>query len=418
MSLSVDMTVKNYRCINDSNPLKIKISDGFTSFVGRNNSGKSSILKLFFEFRALWVNFSDVNNHANSISHRQIGINHMRGIDPLALFFSENDRNLSIKFDFNLPEPVDGEAERYISTIRIEISRESPTLCNINYYDNNGSLLEGSVNSHISYSVPNRLEPIIASSTGDRINVSALVKFFPILRDALYIGPFRNAINQGEGNYYDVQVGATFIQQWNSWKNGNLRKQNYAIATVISDIRNIFEFSNIDINASSDNQTLKLNVNDRPYEMDDLGAGLAQFIIVLGNAAIKKPSIILIDEPELHLHPTLQIDFMTSLAKYSTNGVMFATHSLGLARVVSDSIYSCQLKNSCSEVTLYEKTPNYIEFLGEMSFAAYKEMGFESILLVEGVSDVKTIQQFLRKLKKDPLLSRRLSNVAPEFVDI
>src|SRR2546428_7327540 len=39
--------------------------------------------------------------------------------------------------------------------------------------------------------------------------------------------------------------------------------------------------------------------------------------------------------------------------------------------------------------------------VGEMSFSSFKEMGFDTILLVEGVTEVKAIQQFLRALKKD-----------------
>jgi hypothetical protein len=36
-----------------------------------------------------------------------------------------------------------------------------------------------------------------------------------------------------------------------------------------------------------------------------------------------------------------------------------------------------------------------------MSFSSFKELGFDCILLVEGVTDVRTIQQFLRVFGKD-----------------
>ncbi len=122
---------------------------------------------------------------------------------------------------------------------------------------------------------------------------------------------------------------------------------------------------------------------------------------MLGNVAIKSPSYILIDEPELHLHPTLQIDFLTALASYAKKGVIFATHSMGLARSVSDHIYSFQKINHSSHVKAFEQISNYIEFVGELSYSSYKELGFDKLLLVEGVKDVKTVQQFLRKLNKD-----------------
>ena len=46
-------------------------------------------------------------------------------------------------------------------------------------------------------------------------------------------------------------------------------------------------------------------------------------------------------------------------------------------------------------------TPRLSEFLGEMSFSSHKELGFEKILLVEGPTEVPTIQQFLRMIGKD-----------------
>ncbi len=45
--------------------------------------------------------------------------------------------------------------------------------------------------------------------------------------------------------------------------------------------------------------------------------------------------------------------------------------------------------------------PRLAEFLGELSFSGYQELGFDRILLVEGPTDVKVMQQFLRKYGKD-----------------
>lgn len=46
--------IKNYRCIPDSNPLRLDFDLGQTiAFVGPNNSGKSAVLGFFYEFRPL-----------------------------------------------------------------------------------------------------------------------------------------------------------------------------------------------------------------------------------------------------------------------------------------------------------------------------------------------------------------------------
>jgi predicted ATPase len=85
---------------------------------------------------------------------------------------------------------------------------------------------------------------------------------------------------------------------------------------------------------------MQVFIDGRSYRLNNLGAGLAQFIVVLGNAAVLRPNFILIDEPELNLHPTLQLDFLTTLGSFAKNGVFFATHSYGLSRSSAELIYS------------------------------------------------------------------------------
>lgn len=401
--LSANFEIKNYRCFSDEQPLRFSLNNGFVSFVGRNNSGKSSILKFFYEFREVWQVLSNENQTGAVITTHGFTINYLRGIDPIALFNVNNTReiNITIELDDDMLEQDVGLTNCFhLRKVNIEIHRNNPKQIFVYFFDHNGNGIGMGKASFQNYE-QRRLLGITANGAATFYTYKPLFRLFSVLSRSLYIGPFRNAINQGQGDYYDLKVGEAFITQWDSWKNGKIRQENLAIQRVITDIRNIFEYKSIDINASPDNKTLKINANDVPHEMDELGAGLAQFIIVLGNAAIKSPSLVLIDEPELHLHPSLQIDFITSLAKYADNGIIFSTHSLGLARSVSDFIYSCQLGPRYSSVNKLEGTHNYIEFLGEMGYSAYRDMGYDSILLVEGVHEVKTIQQFLRRFKKD-----------------
>jgi len=110
----------------------------------------------------------------------------------------------------------------------------------------------------------------------------------------------------------------------------------------------------------------------------------------------------LIDEPELNLHPSLQISFLTALASYFEYGVLFATHNIGLARASAGRIYSfVRLADGVSEVRPFEATTQAAELLGEVSFGAYQDLGHNRILLVEGSTEVTAISQFLRFLGKD-----------------
>src|SRR6266849_3839293 len=58
-TMDIELTIKNYRCFSDEKPARILIKPGFTAFLGINNSGKSSLLKFFYEFRNLFQLLSD-----------------------------------------------------------------------------------------------------------------------------------------------------------------------------------------------------------------------------------------------------------------------------------------------------------------------------------------------------------------------
>ena len=60
--MHVEIILKNYRCFSDSEPAKFSLDKGFISFVGANNSGKSTILKFFYEFRDIFKILSDQRN--------------------------------------------------------------------------------------------------------------------------------------------------------------------------------------------------------------------------------------------------------------------------------------------------------------------------------------------------------------------
>ena len=257
---------------------------------------------------------------------------------------------------------------------------------------------------------------------GSLVDLGDYYRIFEALSHTFYIGAFRNAINVGgSDNYYDINIGNQFIRLWDSLKSGGSIKQSTAALKLTQDIMRIFKFHSLEINATSDNRTLQVIVNGRSYKLEELGSGLAQFIIILANIGAKQPSWVLVDEPESNLHASLQIDFLATLASYASEGVVFATHNIGLARAVGERIYSFRLDSQgLSEVRDLETVCSLSEFLGELSFSAYRELGFDKVLLVEGPKDVKTVQQLLRKYNKEhevvllPLCGSSLINATSE----
>lgn len=388
--MELDFTIKNYRCFADTKPAQFSIRPrGFTAFVGTNNSGKTTLLKLFYELRSVFQlmsggGFKQALNGEDLFQLPSTGIS-----DYQQIFSKFNDRHITLSIQIRVPESQEKKtgSTQFPKEIVFTIYRKREA----------------------SYSAKIRtVNGFIQNKIGDTplYDTQAIQNLSDLLSKTLYIGPFRNVVNLGtEGDSYDIKVGKSLIKMWTDMKTGRNAMESETAYRVTEDIKRIFRYERFEVNSSSEDDTLQIFINDKSYKLPEVGAGLAHLIVGLANAAKRQPSVILIDEPELNLHPSLQIDFLTTLASYAKYGVIFTTHNIGLARAVADKIYSVrQSENGENEVRPLECTRYLTEFLGELSYSGYKEMGFEIVLLVEGVTEVKTIHQFLRLYKKDHIV--------------
>ena len=411
--MNFDLTVQNYRCFPDSYPFRLRIGPGFTGIIGVNNSGKSSILKFFYEFRNLFTSFVENNDYATSVLTRQSHVDFPNTVldKNEEVFANQSDGDLFIRLTpTSVTLPHDGNYDPLDVCLELKVTRKNP-YCS-------GRVYLGP--EFIEFVEPEELvwktyEPLnqrfIIEWTPRRleIDLSEHFRIIDSLRRSLFIPSFRNAINiGGRSNYYDINIGEQFIGSWANYKGDtNNKSQSRAARQVEIQIRDIFGFDDFAINASSDRSTLTLSVNDEPFNLAELGSRLTQFILVLVTAAIRQPSFILIDEPESNLHPALQQKFLTTLGGYAQVGTLFATHNIGLARSVADYIYSIrQIENGVSEVRLYDETPRLSEILGELNFSARRAVGqaYDRVLLVEGPSDIKTYKEWLRLYEKDHVM--------------
>jgi len=91
--------------------------------------------------------------------------------------------------------------------------------------------------------------------------------------------------------------------------------------------------------------TYKEKGHPKEFDVFSAGSGFQQFIYLFGFTLLREPTVILLDEPDVHLHGSLQRALLEELKRLVTVGkqVLFATHSRDLiARMNPENILALE----------------------------------------------------------------------------
>lgn len=390
--MDLDITISDYRTFLAASPATLELRPGSTALLGVNNAGKSSLLKLFHEFRPIWTRLAQFDrNLARTLSGQA-----SESIPTEAEFFPHGSNGpVSIGLRILPHNDIDDLPPLELPiTLDINVAQDHAWNGHIRVGDEpwGGSDIDFRGNELYLGATVNRSQ-----------DMSSLRAAAETLAGMRYIPAFRNAVTAtGSGSSFDIAVGQAAITKWDNLDrnpSGAIRQSARAIEQAL---RDVFGYEHLEITVATSGDVLLVDADGRTLTLQDLGAGFTHFFVTLVSVASQKPTYLLIDEPEIGLHPTLQLRFLSTLDSFTQYGTIFATHSVGLARSYAQRIYSVQRESpTMSKLVLYDDVPDLPEFLGELSFSGYKELGFESVLLVEGVTEVKTFHQFLRRYGKD-----------------
>lgn len=153
----------------------------------------------------------------------------------------------------------------------------------------------------------------------------------------------------------------------------------------------------------------------KKFDLFMAGSGFQQFVYLFGFIGLRNPNVVLLDEPDVHLHGNLQGALLEELKILVQNGkqVIFATHSKDLiTRLDPENILSL-IDDKPNRLQIKYDLFDTLESLGSIDNIQVAQIqAFRNLLVVENIDDWKYLTIFGRKILGEArwqLIEKRLA---------
>jgi len=150
------------------------------------------------------------------------------------------------------------------------------------------------------------------------------------------------------------------------------------------------------IEIPSEQDMIQVSMNSRTLPLSSLGTGIHEVLILAYAATVHQNQILCIEEPEIHLHPSLQKQFLDYLSKHTNNQYFIATHSAHILDMPDVAIFHIHLEEGKSVVDLAFTDSHRSKICDELGYRASDLLQANCIIWVEGPSDRIYINHWIR----------------------
>lgn len=410
-----------YRSFSSAEPARIGPFDKVQVISGQNNCGKSALIDYFIKVVGAISWRGDIRREDNPLTGVDIPLNLNAHNEPLQaiISFCVNIHSLEETLMSNVQSP---RQQEYAESL-LKLFNDAP------YISDNGKAawLDFSLRwGHLSFGYDATLQALFSQyqascmtisnltnaslscfdSTGDDslnyINIVRAAMPWDSLPKFLKVGAIRSIkdadslslsspINSGVG------LPAALLRLYNPERK-DFEESKRRWNKFQDFVREIMNDRSAAILVSHDSHEIAVKTADTDYlPLESLGTGLTELIILAAVVACNTDKIICIEEPEIHLHPSLQVRFIEYLLSDDTNRFIVTTHSPTIINSSGVQVAHVSKKNGVSECHQLNGMVLARDLLDDLGARASDLLQANYVIWVEGPSDRTYVNYWIGK---------------------
>jgi predicted ATPase len=361
--------VSGYRSLSGE-PQWLSLDRRVTVVLGENNSGKSNVLRL-------------IAHHLASIAISA------SGGAPLDNFNLTDDSPGFEQTPFRVDWPIKGELAR---NGRLVLSLTSPGGLNgqLEFSNADGAALT-TANPQVEWgTLSSQLTGLSGGEFGQDAKrvVDALRKSAHIPPPVTFVPALRSMSPETTEAHPDWDFGGRgFVARLSKLLSPAARDTaSRQVASAFREsLRYLFADDTADVEVH-DGSTLNVQTGGKWFPLSAMGTGTENAILILLAAFVYRDRLLCIEEPDAHLHPTLQRRLIRVLNDAPVGQIVLATHSAHMIDEGHDTVITVRKRDERSELTAVPVRDLFPD-LQALGYRASDLLQVNSLIWVEGPSD-------------------------------